>query len=96
MSYWMNEFQKIKDRAELHCACLHEMENDLPSTINCFMPCQAQHKILERRESKKWWDGLSDTTKQSLSENYTALTEEEIRKLHIAEHRKNYNPNKTK
>ncbi len=92
----MSEFDNYLNRTfgggnnQPHCRCLYEIENGLPRTIHCFMPCTAQSQILTRRSSNEWWSKLDDTTKKSLSENYTILTEEEIEKLHIADHRKNY------
>jgi hypothetical protein len=34
---------------ELHCQCLHEIENNLPRTKFCFMACLDQRKILHER-----------------------------------------------
>lgn len=31
------------------CKCLYEIENNLPRTQYCFMPCIAQGRILEKR-----------------------------------------------
>lgn len=33
------------NRKEPYCQCLHEIENKLPRTIHCFMPCRAQREI---------------------------------------------------
>lgn len=70
------------------CRCLHEIENDLPRTKFCFIPCRGQREILSQRESMKWWKALDDEAKKALNENYSILTEEEIHKLHITEYRK--------
>lgn len=35
------------------CQCLHEIENNLPRTISCFITCEDQHRILRDRENKK-------------------------------------------
>ncbi len=78
------------------CRCLHEIENELPRTMFCLVPCRGQHEILSRRASNEWWKGLDDVAKKELSENFETLTEEEIEKLHITEHRKNYFKNKNK
>lgn len=32
------------------CQCLYEIENGLPRTQHCFMPCEAQRQILAREE----------------------------------------------
>lgn len=37
---------------EPYCSCLHEIENGLPRTQFCFMPCHDQHRVLTRRELK--------------------------------------------
>ena len=31
------------------CLCLHEMENNLPRTIHCFIACEAQRRELHER-----------------------------------------------
>ncbi len=31
------------------CRCLYEIENELPRTQFCFMPCRAQDEILRER-----------------------------------------------
>lgn len=33
-----------------HCQCLYEIENNLPRTQHCFMPCSDQYEILRERE----------------------------------------------
>jgi hypothetical protein len=35
------------------CQCLHEVENNLPRTKRCMMPCLDQLKILAEREKVK-------------------------------------------
>lgn len=35
------------------CQCLYEIENKLPRTIFCFMPCNDQHEITKQREKEK-------------------------------------------
>lgn len=32
------------------CKCLYEIENNLPRTMFCFMPCRDQEEIMRQRE----------------------------------------------
>lgn len=88
----MNKIDYKEIFSKPSCLCLHEMENNLPSTINCFVPCNGQYEILSRRDAVKWWDGLEDSMKEVLVENksftISTIKEEEIVELHIKEKRK--------
>lgn len=43
-------FEKIE---KPYCQCLFEIENKLPRTQHCFMPCFAQGEVLRARASNK-------------------------------------------
>ncbi len=43
-------FRSIRTTKRLHCQCLYEIENKLPRTIFCFMPCPDQMEILAERD----------------------------------------------
>ena len=41
------------DEKKLHCQCLHKIENNLPRTQRCMMPCNEQRQILSNREKEE-------------------------------------------
>ena len=41
----------VSDIQSPFCQCLHEIENKLPRTKRCFMPCRNQRIILQQRKN---------------------------------------------
>ena len=44
---------KVCTEKVLFCKCLHEIENKLPLTLDCFLSCSDQKEILRKRKLEK-------------------------------------------
>ena len=42
----------MKNNRNFYCQCLHEIENGLPRTKFCFLPCHDQRQILRERKEE--------------------------------------------
>lgn len=52
---WIDKVTNVKERRESYqnstgtCLCLHQIENNLPRTIRCLIPCEDQRRELKER-----------------------------------------------
>lgn len=74
----------MESTKEPFCKCLYEIENDLPRTRFCFMPCRDQRDIIFKREMLEWWKGLNDSEQTEKLTEYSISnpTEKDITEIY--------------
>ena len=65
------------------CRCLYEIENNLPRTQHCFVPCQDQIKILEQRILKSNKIKIMTLQKQIKADMVTAMKTKDTETLSL-------------